>query len=311
MPSITSFNQIRLSGAFITNSGNRIQVGSDNTLMVRDSGNFANLQYVTNISGALAEQISNIAPSGVSRLNGLSGSLNIVAASGNISLSISGSSILISDNRNDAINLSGNLATTGRNLFNLVTGLSGQNNLNFATISNLASTGQQAWNAANNNGINLSGNIATTGRNLFNLITGFSGQANLNFATIANLASTGQQAWNAANNNAINLSGNLTTTGTTLNNKINSLSGYAESVYVKNTTATGYSTAIITGFDFQYVNHPFAFSRIPQVQLSFDAGNQSICYLCNVTQRSTTGFFANFSDIVLETGLSLQVFASI
>lgn len=255
MPIITAFNQIRLSGALVTNSGNRIQVGNDNTLMVRDSGSFANLQYVSAVSGVLATLIQG-SVGGVSSINGQSGVLTI-AGVGNISV------------------------TTGVNTI-IVSGDTGAY-ANFATVTNLA----------------------LTGSNLFTSLTGLSGAFN------AQITNTGQQAWSAANNNAINLSGNLTQTGVTLNNRINSLSGYSNSTFISNISATGYVTGIFTGTDSQYINHPFAFSRIPQVQLTLDAGIHDIYYFAGVSQRSTTGFRANFSDTILETGMVLQVFASI
>lgn len=255
MALITAFNQIRLSGALVTNSGNRLQVGSDNTLMVRDSGNFANLQYVSGVSGALYTLIQG-SVGGVSSINNQSGILDIVGA-GNISVTTGLNTIIISGN-------------TGAYA-------------NFATVTNLA----------------------LTGSNLFTNLVGLSGAFN------TQIASTGQQAWSAANNNAINLSGNLTQSGITLNNKINAVSGYVEANFVRNISATGYVTGILTGIDSQYINHPFAFSRVPQVQITLDAGIHDIYYFAGVSQRSTTGFRANFSDTILETGMTLQVFASI
>ncbi len=118
------------------------------------------------------------------------------------------------------------LWATGQQIYNIITGLSGQNFIDYATKIQLTQTGidlisiinsisgvlqtivnqtgQQAWNAANNNGINLSGNLYQSGNNLYRLITGSSGQFNTNFATKID----------------------LTTTGQTLDNKINSLSGF-------------------------------------------------------------------------------------
>ena len=96
------------------------------------------------------------------------------------------------------VNLSGNLTTTGQILYQTVTGLSGQANLNYATITNLGATGQT----------------------LYALTTNISGILN------AQIASTGQQSWTAANNNGINLSGNLTQTGITLFDQTTGLSGF-------------------------------------------------------------------------------------
>lgn len=106
-----------------------------------------------------------------------------------------------------------NLQLTGSNLYNLVTGMSGQAIIDYATKVNLTNTGSTLDTKINN----LSG--FTTGT----------------FATISNLATTGQQSWNAANNNGINISGNLQLTGSNLDNKINSLSGFATGNYVLKT----------------------------------------------------------------------------
>jgi len=130
---------------------------------------------------------------------------------------------------------------------------------NYATNTNLASTGQQTWNAGQNNSINLSGNLALTGSaailaaitysngigtNLSgNLVsTGqtlilrnsntsgelsdrltASGYRNWIYASgvSGNVESTGQQLWNITIGNAINLSGNLNSTGQQLLNSIN------------------------------------------------------------------------------------------
>ncbi len=131
-----------------------------------------------------------------------------------------------------------NLALTGSNLYVTLTGLSGQSNVNYATVVNLgltgqalynlatalsgamnvqiASTGQQAWTAADNNGRNLSGS----------------------------LAATGSQAWNAANSNAINLSGSLTQSGVQLGASITALSGYAAPAGAGYVYTTGTQTIV-------------------------------------------------------------------
>jgi hypothetical protein len=68
---------------------------------------------------------------------------------------------------------------------------SGDVSSTYATIINLASTGQQTWNTANNNGTNLSGNLQSTGSVLDSRISSLSGYSNNTFATITNLAATG------------------------------------------------------------------------------------------------------------------------
>lgn len=114
--------------------------------------------------------------------------------------------------------LTNNLFTTGSNLYNIITSASGQNNLNYATIPNLLSTGQQNYNITIGVGNNLSGNLTQTGialinrdlfisgllttglyltgSNLYNLIIGESGQNSFNYATLTNLTLTGQTLYN-------------------------------------------------------------------------------------------------------------------
>ena len=102
-------------------------------------------------------------PSGfINNLSGLSIGY-VTGISGNLQLQINGLATSL------------NLALTGQDLYNLTAGLSGQINLNFATISNLQSTGQQVLDVANNNSINLSGNIFLTGNLLNNRIDSLSG----------------------------------------------------------------------------------------------------------------------------------------
>ncbi len=101
---------------------------------------------------------------------------------------------------NNSTNLSGNLALTGSNLYLLVTGFSGQANINFATVANLTQTGVTlgakidslsgfVGNSSGalqtlliNNSANLSGNLFTTGTLLSAVkITGSSVVNNVNF----------------------------------------------------------------------------------------------------------------------------------
>lgn len=87
-----------------------------------------------------------------------------------------------------AFSSSGNVANTGTAVYNLIIGLSGQTGylIGYATINNLALTGEQNWNTANNNAINLSGNLQASGSNLYNLIN-----TERNKPTITGLSVTG------------------------------------------------------------------------------------------------------------------------
>lgn len=213
------------------------------------------VQLNLSTSGALVSLIS-AAAAGVSTINGLSGILNIGAAGGNLFVTLSGQTVFVSGSgiaqASDLVatgaalitrenNISGglqtqvfatgaagaaygnatfstitNLTTTGGTLVSLINGLSGQSALDYATKAALASTGQQAWTAANANGTNLSGNLALTG----------------------------QQVWGAAQNNALNLSGNLTQTGVNLGATIANVSGGLDArVFATGAAAVTYGNA--------------------------------------------------------------------
>lgn len=134
-----------------------------------------------------------------------------------------------------------------------------------------------------------------------------------------NFISTAAQTGSILYNDIIGLSGivtgdisNLTLTGQTLYNNIVGLSGLINNDgFISYINATGYTTGVQTGVFQQYINHPITFSRIPQVQLTLDVGPSGIFYFCGTSQRSATGFFAQYSDTVMETGLNLCVWASI
>jgi len=242
---IPAFNQIRLTNSFVSVSGERVKVANDNTLMVRDSGNFANLQSLTGLSGYLISQIT-AAAGGVASINGASGVMNIFGA-GNVSVTTVGQNITISGNSNDGLNLSGYI-------LNVSGGLEARIRASGAAMVSL--------------------NSATSGA----------------------------------------LSTRLTATGQTLLNLINGLSGeMIADNYISYINATGFITGVNINSDYQYIWFPRAFSRIPMVQLTMDtiSDTGNIYYFCGTSKRSTTGFFANFSDTIQETGLVLSVWASI
>lgn len=128
-----------------------------------------------------------------------------------------------------------NLGLSGSNLYNLVTGNSGQSNINFSTITTVNNTGQALLTVVNNNAINLSGNILLTGSNLYIITTGLSGQLNLNHATIPNLALSGSNLYNiitgssGQGTNNYSTIVNLNTTGSNLYLYITGQSGLLSS----------------------------------------------------------------------------------
>ncbi len=170
---------------------------------------------ITNASGASDIKYAlatNLALTGSNLYNvsvGLSGQLVNDLAS-KVSLASTGQQAWSAANSN-SLNLSGNLTITGQTLYNLLTNASGT----FASVSNLAltgsnlyitltglsgsfntqiaSTGSQSWNAANNNGINLSGNLTNTGITLTSWIVTTSGNQLANAQNISGrLTATGQ-----------------------------------------------------------------------------------------------------------------------
>jgi hypothetical protein len=164
---------------------------------------------------------------------------------------------------------SANLTATGSNLFNIITGFSGQANTNFATIINLQSTGQQ---------IGLS-------------ISGASGVLS------SQIALTGSSAWNAANNNGINLSGNLTQTGSILNSQNSALSGFLTGV-------SGYLSSLIQGS----VGGVSSINGQSGVVSINGAGNITVTTGSNtITISGNTGAYANFATVInlSLTGLNL------
>lgn len=165
------------------------------------SGYYARFGDLTGASGALQAQIV-AASAGVVSLNGLSGVLTL-AGTGSLFVTTQGQRLTISG--------------SGFASLSDITGLSGWANSTFATIANLASTGQQLGTSITSlsgvlttTGSNLqsqintlTSNLALTGSGLYTLLTNESGALN------ATIAVSGQQAWSAANTNGVNLSGNL------------------------------------------------------------------------------------------------------
>ncbi len=129
-----------------------------------------------------------------------------------------------------------------------------------------------------------------------------------NYATQANLALTGQQAWTAANNNGINLSGQLTLTGQTLINLITNSSG----LFVYTGSELSYLTGIPTGSDKVYFNFlNYTFPTIPRVTVTLETLYDNCIYGYMISGRSTTGFWSLFTDTILESGYSFNVFAKV
>jgi hypothetical protein len=137
-----------------------------------------------------------------------------------------------------------NLQLTGQALYEYYTGLSGALSQTGVSLINLIqSTGNQAWNAANDNGINLSGNLASTGATLESRITGFSGYAYETYYPRTNLSGYLDSLSGLSTGYVTGVSGTLSQsifqTGSNLQGQINTINSRP---YVTGISVTGAPT---------------------------------------------------------------------
>jgi hypothetical protein len=104
------------------------------------------------------------------------------------------------------------------------------------------------------------------------------------------------------------ISGDVTQTGITLGAQINSLSGYANNRFVQTGSILAYLTGVGTGSDTMYYSYQtYVFPTVPYVVANMETTNTNAFYQFLISGRSTSGFFAVYSDTILETGLFLNV----
>jgi hypothetical protein len=126
----------------------------------------------------------------------------------------------------------------------------------------------------------------------------------------------GQNIVVSGNNQAVqslitNLTTNLASTGATLNSRINSLSGTLASDYVQKATQQQFIVTLPTNIESTGISFPVAFASTPNsVQVTFEPSTD-VTYMVAVKNRTTAGFTAEFSDVILEVGNKLNVFASV
>lgn len=87
------------------------------------------------------------------------------------------------------------------------------------------------------------------------------------------------------------------------------ISGSAPTGSSSYSSTFSFTSAVPTGSDRYYVNFPIAFATTPVVGVTLETSAASVSYATAVSGRATTGFWALFSDDVIENGLSLNVFA--
>lgn len=146
----------------------------------------------------------------------------------------------------------------------------------------------------------LTTNLSTTGATLDTKINTLSGYVNAQDTAISNnLASTGST-----------LATNLASTGSTLNVKVDNLSGYVNATFVKKVNQQVFNSSIPMGVESTGILFPVAFSSTPStVNVTLETAGD-VMYMVGVRGRSETGYFADFSDVVLENTVKLNTFAS-
>jgi hypothetical protein len=136
--------------------------------------------------------------------------------------------------QNNAVNLSGNLTSTGSTLDGKINSLSGFiGNVSGGLETRIFQTGAANITYSNSIGVSVSGSIATTGQQAINYAN------SIGVSTSGTIALTGQAAWTAANNNALNLSGNLQLTGSNLQTQINNIAGGTGNILTNVVFTTG------------------------------------------------------------------------
>lgn len=303
---ISAFKHIRLSGY------NLLPQSVDGaTRLTLNSSGVAYYSELTGVSGYL-QGLIDTANADVSSINGLQNAVNISGRDG-IQIFVEGQDIIVSGNdaavQSLITNLTNDLATTGSTLNTKIDTLSGYSDSTFATITNLASTGS-----------NLQGQIDSLSGDFI----AFSGNLDANFASEADLtAASGVLAASTAATGATldakidTLSGyadntfatitNLAATGSALNDSINALSGE----YVQKATQQQFIVNLPSNIESTGVTFPLVFVSTPNsVQVTFEPSTD-VSYMVVVKNRSTTGFTAEFSDVLSEAGNKLNVFASI
>ena len=135
----------------------------------------------------------------------------------------------------------------------------------------------------------LTTNIGTTGATLNTKINTLSGYVNDQDTAISN---------------------NLASTGSTLNIKVDNLSGFVTGTFVRKLNQQVFNSNIPMGVESTGILFPLAFSSIPStVNVTLETAGD-VMYMVGVRARSATGYFADFSDIVLENTVKLNTFAS-
>ena len=291
---ISAFKHIRLSGYNLTPVSGQAWDGSSQLRLGFSNSGLAYYSELTGISGYLQSLIQT-ADANVNNLNGLTGAVNITGSDGlTIQVDAGLGQITVVGNSGyfqGLINtLTTNLGTTGATLDTKINTLSGYVNDQDTAISN---------------------NLASTGSTLFTRINTLSGYVNDQDTAISNnLASTGSTLATNLASTGSTLATNLASTGSTLNIKVDNLSGYVNATFVKKVNQQVFSVSVPQGIESTGILFPVEFSSIPStVNVTLETAGD-VMYMVGVRSKSTSGYFADFSDVVQENTVKLNTFAS-
>ena len=113
------------------------------------------------------------------------------------------------------------------------------------------------------------------------------------------------------------LSGNLVLSGRNLEDKISSLSGdllatglHVYANFVRKTTQQSFTLNVPPNIESTGILFPIAFSSTPSsVNITLEVPGD-VMYMTAIKNKSSSGFTAEFSDIILENGVKINTFAS-
>jgi len=112
------------------------------------------------------------------------------------------------------------------------------------------------------------------------------------------------------------LESDLYNTGVSLGASIASLSGYADSIsgvlqaQILASNVREFITGLATGLDQYFIGFSPSFATIPVVELTVEVTDE-YSYMASVKNRTVSGFTASMSDVVYETGVYLNIMASV
>jgi hypothetical protein len=95
------------------------------------------------------------------------------------------------------------------------------------------------------------------------------------------------------------ISGALAATGVALGAKIDALSGFQQL----------FTTSVSTGVDTQFISFSPAFPSTPRIVMSLQTNG--VNYMIGQTGCSVSGYYATFSDVIMEAGIVLTTYAKV